>query len=97
MKSPFFPGYTVSSCTLKTTHLIEAFADALACARPEDPILKEVDEWDPEDESDENMEDADEILESLFDALDSLAPGGCYFGAHEGDSACFGFWEIENA
>jgi len=34
-------------------------------------------------------------LECLFNALDSLAPIGTYFGAHEGDGSDFGFWEDE--
>lgn len=35
------------------------------------------------------------ILDDLFDALDDLAPEGFYFGALEGDGACYGYWRIE--
>lgn len=37
-------------------------------------------------------EACDWLLESLSDALSENAPDGYYFGAHEGDGACFGFW-----
>lgn len=32
------------------------------------------------------------LLERLFAELDLFAPEGLYFGATEGDGACFGFW-----
>lgn len=34
------------------------------------------------------------IIEKLYDQMDRLAPKGCYFGAHPGDGADIGFWEI---
>ena len=37
-------------------------------------------------------EDADHDLDALFDALEVYAPPDCYFGAHEGDGADYGFW-----
>ena len=39
-------------------------------------------------------EQAHYTLEDLFDALNDIAPDGCYFGAHEGDGSDFGFWEF---
>jgi len=39
--------------------------------------------------------DAQEIIVSLFDALDQLSPDGQYFGSHPGDGADFGYWENE--
>jgi hypothetical protein len=37
-----------------------------------------------------------DALEWLFDALDVCAPKGYCFGAHEGDGADFGFWQIDD-
>jgi len=37
--------------------------------------------------------DAQEIIVSLFDALDQLSPENQYFGSHPGDGADFGYWE----
>lgn len=39
--------------------------------------------------------DAEFILNEVADCLQAAAPEGYYFGAHEGDGACFGFWTIE--
>lgn len=36
-----------------------------------------------------------ELLATLEDELDKLAPEGTYFGAHPGDGSDFGFWPIE--
>ena len=36
------------------------------------------------------------VLNDLQTALTFLAPEGTYFGAHEGDGACFGYWEISD-
>jgi hypothetical protein len=43
-------------------------------------------------ESDWNDEQAGWALESLAACLQDAAPTGFYFGASEGDGACFGFW-----
>jgi hypothetical protein len=39
-----------------------------------------------------------EVIEQLTDALGEYAPPYTYFGANEGDGACFGFWpDVEGA
>lgn len=43
-----------------------------------------------------NDEQACWTLESLIDRLQDAAPTGFYFGASEGDGACFGFWLSED-
>lgn len=47
-----------------------------------------------EDENDEwwQSEEANYLLEDLFDILDHYAPPYCYFGAQEGDGSDYGFW-----
>ena len=49
----------------------------------------------PEDVSDQGMEKVEYYVEALFDALDEIAPEGCYFGANEGDGCDYGFWTSE--
>ena len=43
--------------------------------------------------NDNTREMASDLVEELFDALDSLSPPGYYFGATEGDGSDFGFWK----
>ncbi len=44
------------------------------------------------DDSDENEERASELFNEICDFLTDIAPPFVYFGAQEGDGACFGFW-----
>lgn len=100
---------TVSWGTLRTVDLVDRFASALRDVlefrrrRGVDhdtdaklyKLAKEVDELP--DDFDFDSEDALYILEDLFDALDSVAPRGTYFGATDGDGSDFGFWTIDDA
>jgi len=48
------------------------------------------------EEYDESLKDsADWLLQDIWEALNEIAPTGCYFGAHEGNGSCFGFWNLQ--
>ena len=98
---------TIIGSVIAGTHrpqdLIPAFLDALAKLDPAayeqlmvspfplPPAYAQEDDdcewWD--------SEEASYYLDDIFDALDSVAPEGYYFGAHPGDGSDFGFWPIE--
>lgn len=87
---------SISHGTMRPADLIPAFLDELARHDP-DTAASYREEIPPaalEDDRAEfwDTEDAASILDSLFDALDSAAPAGCYFGAHPGDGSDYGFW-----
>jgi len=89
---------SISTGTLKTDDLIEAFSDELSSILGEQAadckLLSECDAW-LEAHADENNADDDEgseLAAELEDALNEHAPLYCYFGAVEGDGADIGFW-----
>ena len=90
-----FCNYSVSFGTLRLEDLIPLFYDFLTRHAPEAVPVdlaysgKEVD-VDPYFDTEEAAQD----LDALFDAMDAVAPDGCYFGALEGDGTAFGFWEV---
>lgn len=103
----------VSSGTLRTADLIEAFLDVLKEINPDaySDLIAQAQEdgcpcdtwymdlelhldWESWVESD--PQSADYFLnELLFDAMNEQSGDGLYFGAHEGDGACFGWWRVE--
>ncbi|HYW24877.1 MAG TPA: hypothetical protein VE953_11985 [Terriglobales bacterium] len=85
------PGDQISSGTLHPDHLIPAFIGAL----PEAQRAPYQERWDAIGRGMDTWEAKDWLLEDLYDALNDLAPEGCYFGAHEGDGSDFGFWPID--
>lgn len=93
---------SVSHGTMRADDLIPTFAAEL------DALLKRQPKRFPRKEyralireaariSDYDTEDAGYVLEELFDALAAFAPPLCYFGAHDGDGAAYGFWPSDDA
>lgn len=95
---------TVSHGTLRTCDLIPAFLDALREVAPDAYAQVVCTPFSviPSDASGDNShefwesDDAQSLLESLFDTLNEYAPEGYYFGAHLGDGSDFGFWECDD-
>lgn len=100
-----FP-WIVSCDTLKAEDLLPKFWSAAeACAvladRPQllnAETLASLAKLVGEDssEADWNDTEAAATLEDLAEALNDAAPVGFYFGASDGDGACFGFWIDES-
>ena len=89
------PG-SVSGGTLRTDDLIDIFLDFLQLHdHPYYLSLREKYEeiLTHEDTREEYMEYL--LNEDIFDAMQDLSQEGHYFGAHPGDGADFGYWEIE--
>lgn len=84
---------TISHGTLRTADLLNAFlpyldessliyGEALAMIQTLESGANE-------------SEESSEILHSVMDSLDALAPAGMFFGTLEGDASDFGFWYNE--
>lgn len=78
---------TVSEGTLRAEDLLHTFARVAKDMCP-DAYKK----WAEQPAGD----DSQEYVVELMDMLDEHAPEGYFFGAHEGDPACFGFWKVED-
>jgi hypothetical protein len=86
------PEATFGSCSIKGIELLAALNTSPTIARALDgqfsqpcaEITEAEHQW------------IDVALEDLTEALQDLAPTGFYFGASEGDGACFGFWLSED-
>lgn len=80
---------TISHGTMRLEDLIPAFVESLRDVDPESiPVL----EYDSKSINDSYWDDADGVLEDLFDALNEYCPPYCYFGAHDGDGSDYGVW-----
>ena len=85
-----YAGAVISDGTLLDSDLFSAFISVLEEADP--AAAKQTQEdWDAA------VRDNDDgcksyIVQEMFDSLNNIAPDGCWFGASEGDGACFGFW-----
>mgnify|MGYP001599187477 CR=1 FL=1 len=91
---------SVSGATMQPRDLVLRFEDVLACAG-----VDVGDNWDrpaivdaflenPAHVSDKGLEWVNHYVETLFDALNDVAPEGCYFGASEGEGSDYGFWQL---
>jgi hypothetical protein len=89
---------SISSGTMRPEDLIPEFSSVLRdLAGDDESIARLCDEADSLDFDDEDSaEDADEILNELFDRLNEHAPAYGYFGGHPGDGADYGFWLCED-
>jgi len=96
---------SISTGTLRTEDLLEAFASALderiratTWADRGDPRAHERLAWEAQnryyldDGRDEREEEAAEIVNELIGALNEYCPPFVYFGSHPGDGADYGFW-----
>lgn len=80
---------SISEGTLRTEDLLEACARELQALDKDgefEVVVLAAELVDPD------SDDAHEILEELYDALQEFAPPYVAFGAHEGDGASIGFW-----
>jgi hypothetical protein len=95
---------SVSTATMRPADLIPSFlytANTLRLSRAERKQYNKLNkEWDtlPMESSwtDEHIEQAEYMLEELFDILNNHAPAYAYFGSHPGDGADYGFWLVED-
>ena len=105
-----YVGMEVSNATMRSEDLIPAFMDFLEdvaekCEIQKEVVLlrKEVErlELEEEDRYGEYYKDSEQaswiLNEGIWDLMDSIAPEFCYFGSHEGDGACYGFWTSDEA
>jgi len=107
-----FKNQTVSEGTLRDSDLLSAMLGVLIDYRPKKfaELIREAQEIEKKypdfgylsylhDVA--PLEEIDEIefliMEKLPNAMDTLAPEKCYYGAHPGDGSLFGFWEEKYA
>ncbi len=93
---------TVVHGTLRTIDLLDALGAELHRVLPFNgqKLVSEASEYrailrdEPSNHQAES--EAQEVLNELFDQLDSIAAReGMYFGAHPGDGSDFGYWKHE--
>ena len=90
--------FVVSEGTLKDEDLFEAFVSVLEDLNDPDALnFRQI--WEEAAKVDNPIlvqETRGWILwENLFDTLNEHCGEGIEFGAHPGDGACFGFWQVE--
>jgi len=91
---------TISHGTMLTQDLIESFVwevEDCSLSRGARALVRAANKWLAKESEDRDQSEGDNILEELFDLMDSFAPPYCYFGASEGDGSDFGFWPSNDA
>lgn len=78
---------SVSTGTMLTTDLFPAFIEVLQTVHPTQALL-----FEQAFAATAGLAERDELLTSVFDALNNIAPEGTSFGAHPGDGSDYGFW-----
>lgn len=88
---------TVSRATLRPFDLFPTFLGVINGTPEHDTIMTDnpiiVDALTDEGHVFWDSDECIYIINELFDSLNSYAPDGYYFGAHEGDGSDFGYWE----
>jgi len=89
---------SISTATMRVEDLLPVFADMLSYLDTLSEYTWLIDECEQIiARADWDAEETFYVLnESLWDALDSFAPEGAYFGAHPGDGADYGYWMAED-
>ena len=88
-------GVTISEGTHNPEDLIPTFLAVLSEA--DEDLAKAAAEVIEETKASEHPFDGSyHNLVNMFNLLEEYAPEGTWFGSHEGDGACFGFWIEED-
>lgn len=95
-----FP-WIVSTDTLRPDHLADAYLGAFDCLAQDIPEpfrsdLQQAAAYASDLIGPIPCDAWDVALDWAFDRLNELSPVGFYFGASDGDGACFGFWVTDD-
>ena len=105
MRTVDFTG-TVSEATMRELDLVPAFMDVLSEYYPKahQRVLTDIFEVFSITYTDlcgmplhpawQSSEISYLLHETLWDAMDEIAPAGYYFGAHPGDGSDYGYWKV---
>lgn len=95
---------SISEATHRYQDLVPAFLDILDNLDPDAvfqfkrnyPELEKALENDDHEFWSGSNEEANWLIEELFEELNIQAPENFCFGAHPGDGACYGFWGCQD-
>lgn len=84
-----YKNVSLSHATMREEDLIPCFVDFL---KDKHPNFKDI----GLNKIEYGTEDSYYFLnEDILNAMNEIAPEGCYFGSHPGDGSDYGFWENE--